>query len=177
MAVEPLFNPTLADVKAKLRLTGAGSTDAMAILGEQVRTVRIGFYDYLGEARVAQILLTPFSENPTTATDVLRSKAAVCEIIWIRYYLLRHLPVLFQDASADEGRRYNDEQTMQPYDRGAYERELSRLLAEVDALLGSLLGSPVDTGISVSVIGPTTTQPRPGDSIFDIGGCYAGSLL
>lgn len=171
MAVAPLFNTSMATLKAKLRLTGAAQPDALAVIEDAVSQVRIGFYDFVGPDRINAILATPLNDAPTSTEQIIRSKAAVIETKWARMILLRVMPMLFMDASGDTGRVWNEEELTREAG-AANEKELARLQEEIDRGLADLRGddgTPEQLGsLSARTFGPATTPLRPGEA-FGLG--------
>lgn len=166
MSVDPLFVQDRETLKAKLRLSGSTSTDAEAILDDAILNARIGFFDSLGSHRINKIKATPLSDNPSTAADIMRARAAIAEVKWVRMLLLRALPSLFVDGSGVALTAWNDEAMIREKGQSELWKEINRLQDEVNDALKDLTGEkPPDAGtIWASSLGPSR-PPRPYDSI------------
>ncbi len=147
-----------------MRLSGStGSDDAASAIDAAVQEAVVGMADRLGDDLVAEILASPYTETPTTASQRRRVKASLIEQKWARMVLMRTMPVLFQQGVAQGEARWNQEEF--ETDRVFTEREISRLYDDVLAGLDELTdGANRPTG-SASVIGPDVTPVyRPGFS-------------
>lgn len=166
----PLFVQDLATLKAALRLTGvpAEATDTLAILDESILRTRLAFYRRLGQQRVGVLVAMTEVDNPTSEDEVLRSLASTTETKMVYAELLRKLPNQFMDASGDANRRWNEEAPFR--ERGATDaqREIQRLLDEIEEDMEILSGEE-SQGDEVSFKTfdgtPVCRPPRPGDSL------------
>lgn len=161
--VQPLFVQTKDILKANLRLSSAASSDALSIIDEAIFAARIEFYDRLPEDRITYLLSVPLTDHPTTKDGVLRLKASLLETSIVRLRLMRKLPVLFMDGSANSMEVWNQEGLTRA---GMAEHEINRLAAEIEEYFGTLGWDEAKaSSVSVSTIGPDYVPPRPGDSI------------
>lgn len=163
MAVAPLFVASMDLLKAKLRLSGSSSADAARMIDDAVESVRVGFINHLGEVRVGQLVATAYTENALTAAAILRTKANILEITWVRLKLLRRLPTLFMDASGVQQQAWNEEQGFARDNSTG--KEIDRLEDEVLQGLEELAGTSDDGGsMTVETFGPKEAW-IPGQSI------------
>lgn len=155
-------------LKAALRLSGAATAGALAVIDQAVKDVRIGFYDNLGATRVAQIVAFTDSDDPDNDNEITRAKANSVEIKWTRVLLLRRLPSLFIDASGARQTEWNDEAPFVAGPERLLNQEIEKLEAEINAALEELKGEAdaEDPAVNVSVIGPDETPDLPGASIW-----------
>lgn len=177
MATAPLFVADLATLKSKIRLSGvASANDAEDIINEAILTVRSGFYRELGAARTAVLVALPFSESPTTENEILRAVANITEVKWVRLELMRTLPTMFKDGTAEQNQIFQDEalfrdttQQQLDADRLLCEQQISENLDLLrgDESLGTESTIRVATPkVSSGIVDPSTVRPRPGDSIL-----------
>jgi len=171
MATAPLFVATVEELKSKLRLASIPAGQGADILfDETLLAVRTHFYRALGPARVAELAALPFNENPATEDEILRAVANTTEVKWMRMELMRVLPTLFKDSSADQHQVYHDEALFRetPGDQLSIERE--RLWSDIQENLELLRGDEeLDEevqGISASTPESDSTAPRPGQSVW-----------
>lgn len=166
----PLFVADLATLKASLRLTNVPSTsgDALAILDECILKARLSFYRRLGEQRVGVLVGYTYDPNPASKEQILRALANVVEVKLTYVELLRRLPNQFMDASGDANRRWDEEAPFRERGPTAAEKEISRLLDEIEEDMEMLnaeegLGDEVQYKVFDGT--PTFIPPRPGDSM------------
>lgn len=169
MAVAPLFIADIATLKAELRLSGSTQSDTTVLIERAVQEVRAGFYDSLGEARVAQIVAMAVEENPTSSDGILRMKAANTEVKWTRLRLIQTLPSLFMDSSGNTDQIWNEEGLTRDASATDIKRLSDRLENEINEALADLDGTVEPGSASVAVIGPQTTPAKPGESVFPWG--------
>lgn len=166
MAVEPLFHADMDSLKSDLRLTGAALADTLSIIDRVVQEVRYGFYDKLGQTRVAEILGFAIEENPTTTDPLTRLLAVNCETQWVKWRLFEELPVLFMDSSGETEQIWN----LEGLTREASSRDLRSVAAILENRVRDMLDDLAGTGDSgeseVTLLEPSETPPRPGDTIF-----------
>lgn len=170
MANLPLFAADLATLKTRLRLSGVpvGAVDALAIIDEAILRARMSFYRRLSTFRVNQLLAIPYVENPSTNDEILRALANSVELDLVRLELFKTLPVTWMDASGDANKKWNEEALFRergPTDR---QKEMTRLSDQIEEdfqMLGLEEGLSEETGVQTYDGTPTTTPPRPGDSI------------
>lgn len=173
----PLFNDSIGDLLAKLRLTGI-KNDGLVIVKEVILQVRMGFYDQIGESRIAQILLSLPTDNPTSLDSITRLKAGIAEVLWCRMLLLRRLPSLFMDASDKTQEIWDQEGLTRQAGASELDKELDRIQDELNDMLSDLAGDAEadDSSLLVYVSGVPDNQPRPGDTAFG-NGKYVGRNL
>lgn len=170
---DPLFVSNLATLKAALRLSAVPSTspDTLAILDESILRVRLAFYRRLGQQRVGVLLAMPVIANPTSVDEILRALASTTETKMVFAELLRKLPNQFMDASGDANRRWNEEAPFRERGPSDAQREIQRLLDEIEEDMEMLAGEEVqgDESSYKTFDGtPDCTPPRPGDSIRNL---------
>jgi hypothetical protein len=177
LATAPLFVADLATLKSKIRLSGvAAANDAEDIINEAILTVRSGFYRELGAARTAVLVALPFNESPTTENEILRAVANITEVKWVRLELMRTLPTMFKDGTAEQNQIFQDEALFR--DTTQQQLDADRLLCEqqiaenLDLLRGDeSLGTEstirvATPKVSSGMVDPESVRPRPGDSIL-----------
>lgn len=168
-----LFATSDAWIKARLRLSAVpdSSTDTLAIIDEAILKARLEFYRRLGRTQVGNLLDTAEVAEPTTDDEVRRSMASLTEVKLVRVYLLRELPNAFMDASGDLNRRWNEEAPFRERPRSDREREILRLLDEIEQDMQILAESGDESpGNELTIFGfdgtPDFTPPLPGDSML-----------
>lgn len=164
----PVFESSFDAIKAKLRLSRIDEeSDGYAVLLDAHRAVRAGFYRVLGFTAVASIQATVLTDNPSSNDEILRLVGASTEVDWMRYELALRMPVLFQDAGAEESPQvWNEEGAF----RSPSQIGLTKLRAELwdkiqgnlDLLSGSTSLGNEGSGVSAVVFGPADTPPTPG---------------
>lgn len=167
---DPLFVANLATLKLKLRLTNtpSSSADTLAILDESILKARLTFNRRLGTQRVANLVAITEIANPQTEDEILRSLASVVETKLVYVELLRKLPNTFMDASGDVNKRWNEEAPIRERGQTNLEREIKRLLDEIEQdmeMLNEEEALADEASFHVFDGTPTSTPPRPGDSI------------
>lgn len=169
----PLFVADLPTLKAALRLSGVPSsaTDTLAILDESILKARLTFMRRLGTQRVGQLSALAYNANPTTEDETLRALCNVVETKLCYVELLRKLPNQFMDASGDANRRWNEEAPFRERGATSAEKEVQRLLDEIEEdmqMLEGTEGLADETSIKTFDGTPVCRPPRPGDSIRGI---------
>lgn len=108
---DPLFVSDADALERALRLSAVPDValDTEEIVNSSILAARIRFYRELGEARVTQLLATPYTDTPSSDDAVLRALAAATEVQMVRCRLMRTLPTTFMDASGDIDHRWNEE--------------------------------------------------------------------
>ncbi len=169
MAVAPLFIESMAILKGQLRLSGAAETDSLAILNSAVLKARVRLYKALSGARVAEILSTAHTDAPDTDAQITRINAENVELACVKSDLLRTMPTLFMDGSANKREIWNEEQIARRGGPSDVAAELERLEAEIDKGLEELIGDSEEAAgeVRATCIGPLTTPPVPGASVWD----------
>jgi hypothetical protein len=167
MSATPVFVASLAALKAQLRLTGATSPDAEALILGAMQKARVGIYDRLGASRVTQIQGMTATDTPSTPDELTRARAINVEISWVRMFLLRAMPTMFRDGSSGIQQSWNEEGIARPTGVSEITIEISRLNTEIEGQIKELSGEDTDnSGINVDVIGPEATNVFPGSQIF-----------
>lgn len=173
MAPTPTFSANTALLKSQLRLTGQPTAgDGTAIFESALLEVKTGFLRELGPARVAVLVALSFNENPTTADQAVRSVANETELKWVRMVLIRTLPTLFLDASADQNQIYQDEAAFRTSPAGLLDDERARLQTEIAQNMDILRAdeSPgAESDIQVSSPQQDVVDPLPGGTLFGKG--------
>lgn len=171
MPVAPLFVVDMATLRARLRLSGAAQSDALAQIDEAVEWVRVALYNEetgLGLTRVNELLAVAYVENATTSADLVRTQANNLEQVYVRLRLLKVLPMLFMDASGSTHDTWNEEPLTRKGQR-SLEKEIASLEDEVLEAIADLTGDDDSLGIlSAVVFEPAETPPGIADSIKPI---------
>lgn len=165
MTTPPLFNTSLAALKAGLRLSGSTQPDTQAILDRALQEVRLGFYESLSEARISQILETPLSSAPTTLAQRDRSKAALIETLWVKFILLLELPTMFLDSSGQADQVWNEEGLIRESQTSKIQKMRDDLWLRITGLLDELRGKDSDGGLRATTFSPDPPVLRPRGSI------------
>ena len=169
MPVAPLFIPDIDTLKSRVRLTGATNLDTSAAIDSALHSARYLFFDNLGSTRISEILGFPRNDNPSTANELIRSKAESAEAVHVRMTLMRTIPTFFLDASNQASQRWNEEALFRS-SGNQLDSEIERLGVEFLELLTALKGESSEeaSGINVGTIGPAETPPLPGASIWGV---------
>lgn len=166
MAIEPVFNTTVDSIRQRLKLSGATQSDTITAIEQAVREVRVGLYEELGSARVDEILTFSSTDNPTTNEELVRARAEQTEVAWVKLILVRELPVIFMDSSGNTSQIWNEESLTRDAS-SADLNELAKVLeSRVHKGLEDLVGSFEPGQGAVDLIGPSSTPPRPGSTVF-----------
>lgn len=164
--MEPLFVANLDTLKSRLRLSGTTGVDPNEQVATAVRQARVGFYDRLGESRVSQIVAITRGDPPTTADQITRERAELCETLWVKMLLIQALPVLFMEAAGVTQQAWNEEGLTRGLGSKELQKMVDNLQVQIDDYLSGLDSGEAETSsLHVSVIGPDTAQPLPGASI------------
>lgn len=160
---QPLFNKNRSELLSRLRLSQSDSEDAVAAIDAALAAVAIGFYDRLG-TEVDVIKAIAYTSDASAGESARRRlRAATIEEKWVRYELMRSMPVLFFEFSGAQD-RWNEEEM--GTDARRVERELRRLLDDINTGLDYLMGSTDSEGIQAMTFGPDTTPVyTPGGSV------------
>ena len=178
MAVAPLFAPDLAALQASLRLTAVKSGDALAIIDDAVREVRLGFTRRLGATAVAALVAIDYDPTATTATtadEIRREIANLTEIAWVRKLLLERLPTIFRDSSGDAALTWQTDGLTREAGEEQRRSLIASLSAQVEEGFEALLG---DDEADAATFSATTFEPdddknpAPGDSTKDASGSF-----
>lgn len=167
-----LFAQDDAWIKARLRLSSvpASSTDTLAIVDDAIADARLEFYRRLGRSRIAKILQTAETASPDTDDEVVRSLAAKTEVRLVRVRLLRDLPSAFMDASGDINKRWNEEAPFRERPTSDREREIRRLLEEIEEDM-QILSRSEDPGSELTIFSfdgtPDVPGLLPGDTLLN----------
>lgn len=168
MPVAPLFVASMAALKLALRLDGAKTAGAAAVIDQAVEDVRIKLYQRLGATRTAALVATAYAQNPTTDAGVLRSLCNTVETKWVKLFLLRALPTLFLDGSGVKQQVWNDEAPFATR-TSDLEREIKRLEAEIEEALSALQADADEdagNGVQAATIEPEELPDRPGATVW-----------
>lgn len=161
MAVVPLFVASANSLKAELRLSGVvAGTDAQQILEAAMLQARAGLYSRLGVTRIDYLQTLPVVDAPSTADQVLRSIASMCEALWVRCILLDKLPVVFMDNSGGDIEFLNQEGTFRSITLERLNAERQRCQMQIEEWL-ALLAGEVDIGNAPSVQIHTQSDQSP----------------
>lgn len=155
MSVTPLFVSSVQSLKASLRLSGVTQDDTNKAITDTILEVRTLLYSRLGFFRIDQIQATVEVNAPTSQAQLDRSRASLLETTWCRLLLLRRLPVLFQDASAQSQMTWNEEGTTRRAGASDLEKEVQRLTEEIESLLAILGNQEGSGGVQGGVINPS----------------------
>ena len=170
MVTTPTFIATTSLLQKQLRLSGLHKAgDGEAIFQSAMLEVKTGFIRELGSARVAVLVALSFSENPTTADQALRSVANQTELKWVRAVLIRTLPTLFLDASADKSQVWEDEGAFRSTPAGQLDVERERLENDVEINMGLLSAEEsIGSEATIRLESPqqTAVDPLPGGTLF-----------
>jgi hypothetical protein len=165
---------SLEVLKRELRLSGVpAEVDADALINQALREARVGFYRRLGASLISIYASGSLVSNPTTDAEYKAYLAELTEIRWVKLLLIDKLPILFEDASGEQGEAWNTEGTFRKDDHQALIRLRLQLHAQVESGLSALAGDQDfdDTAEwKVSSIEPEETPGRSGTSIFNGGG-------
>lgn len=155
-------------LKERLRLSRIpDSSGAGDLLLEASLTVRLGFMEELGSARVAAIVALPFTETPTTTDEILAAVAHTTEVKWTRLELSRTLPMLFADGNQDNGQIFHDEAAFRQAKEDQLESLRGALWEEVVVGVSRMQGSTVAEDrneVRFAAITPDCPPPAPGDT-------------
>lgn len=166
--IRPVFVPTMADLRKRLRLTGIpADADAISMISDAALTVREAIYSRLG-TRIELIMALPRTTNPVTPDEHMRILAEITEIKMVRLELLRTMPVLFQDGSGTAQQAWSDNSTLRDARPLQMDKEISRLQAEIEENLEKLEGTDSpgnETTISVFDGNPDAAPPAAGSSV------------
>lgn len=144
MAIAPLFVVSMTALKARLRLTGAASTDALAMIDDAVERVRVGFYRRLGKTRIDAILAQIYTDAPATTAELDRTQANLTEVAWIKLILTERMPLAFMDGAAVKFQEaWNEEAPFRHLTLEDAQALIASLRAEVEEGL-SLLEGEID---------------------------------
>lgn len=166
----PVFIADTSTLKAALRLKDAASDQANVLIAGAMNKARVVIYDNLGSALTSAIIALVSNENPTTDDQLKRAKAENLEINLVRMFLLRTMPVLFQDSAAGAGESWQESPFARQSDARSTDREITRLDGEIKEAIEDLTaGAPDNSVISVENIGPDETNTRPGAGVFGLG--------
>ena len=170
MPQAPLFVANETTLRSQLRLSGVpASGDADAMISNAIMEVRGGFIRRLGLTRIDVLVAMAFSSTPTTDDESLRLVANVTEVKWVKSVLMRTLTSMFLDGSGGALQDYHNEAPFRssgPFER---DREIKRLLGEVEENLQLLEASETlasETEGHISIIEPAETPPLPGGTAF-----------
>lgn len=159
-------------IKARLRLSSVptNSVDTQAIVADSILNARLEIHRRVGRAVVNRILATAEVANPSSDDEVRRSVASRLELNLVTVDLYRRLPNSFMDASGDLNRRWNEEAPFRERPRSDREREIQRLLDQIEEDAQLLVATEDVPGNAPGVLTflstPAEAPPRPGDTIL-----------
>ena len=162
--IVPLFVATRNLLLERLRLKGASSTAAQAIVDEAIESVRVDLYSKLSKAIVDEILAITYVPNPTTTDGIRRARANRLETLMVKVYLLRRMPVLFIDTTDKDDEIWNEEGLTRHLSPEAIEAAVNALQTTIDLDLGVVLGTEDSNEVQIATLEPETTFV-PGDTI------------
>ena len=173
MSTNPLFVADLPTLRGKLRLAGAESGSAEALIDEAVLTVRMEFFRRLTKARVDLILAMAFSETPSSTAEQMRAVANITEVFMVRRELMETLPVMFQDASGSAGDDWNRDAPFRNTAASDLRRQKDALTTRIEQNLVYLAGDAEEaaepSAVQGGTIEPDETPPRPFQTVFPRG--------
>lgn len=109
MASKPVFVKSRNDLLERLRVKNADPKGGVQrILDTAITEVRVGIYNELGTARVAEIAAFAATDNPETAAELERADGIIMETKWVRANLLQVLKVFFADESGGADQEWNE---------------------------------------------------------------------
>lgn len=163
----PLFVQDAATARSLLRLSGVPSsaTDTNSIIDQALMVARLTFYRRLGQQRIAALLAMPVVAEPDSNTEILRALATTTEIKIATVELMRRLPSAWMDASGDIDKRWNEEAPFR--ERGPFNanREVQRLLAEIEEDMQLLANDEAVDGTEIKVLTFDGTPDTPGPAL------------
>lgn len=167
MPVSPLFHTNMASLKSAVRLTGAGSDDALAIIDRIVQEVRYGFYNKLGDTRINEILGFSVEDNPTTSGPLTRLLAIQVETLWVKMRLFEELPTLFMDSSGDTEQIWNQEGLTREASARDVRENVSAMQDRLNQMLDDLEGSADPGSAEVFLLEPEPENvKKPRSTMF-----------
>ena len=173
--VAPLFAPSLAALKASLRLSAVEDGDALVMVEDAVREVNLGFARQLGLDAVAALVAIaydPAVAAPATTDEVRREVANTTEIAWVRMLLLQRLPTIFRDSSGDAMLAWQNDALTRETGDSQRRAMIEALDAQIKDGLEMLLGDdePDAATFSATTFEPDPDKnPAPGDSMKNWG--------
>jgi len=167
----PLFVADADTLRASLRLSALNTSpsDAVVLVDDAIREVRLGFARRLGLTRVTELVAMvydPAVGAPTTEDEMLRECANLTEILWVRKLLLTRLPTVFRDSSGEPRLDFNTEALTRETAEADRQEELDRLTATIEDNLDFLAGrTSVQDSWKATTFEPTCPF-RPGQTAF-----------
>jgi hypothetical protein len=159
-AIQPLFVSSKAVLQSQLRLTGAVQPDALALIDHAIEFVRGKFFDALGAARISTLLGYSYVVNASDNNSILRMKANLTEVSYVRWKLLQIMPSMFLDAAAKVQQAWNEEGLTRMSSKSSQQYELDQLYAEIEKHMDDLRGlAPSESIFEIDCIGPATPPP------------------
>jgi len=107
MATEPVFNAKTA-LLSRLRMSETTDAETLTTIDQVISDIRVEFYRRLGTSRVNYIAGLSLVDNPSTDTELLRSRAAVTEVYWVMYKLVCILPVMYIETQYPIRNNFDD---------------------------------------------------------------------
>lgn len=170
MPVAPLFVTDMATLKQRLRLSGVvADTDAAELIEELVLSTRLDFFRALGQTKLGVLTSTTLNEAPSTDAGYKRLLAERLEVVRVRWYGLRDLPVHFL-GSEQTRNAWNQEGIHMPGRRADVEALRKELDAVWQAGISELLADELSNSkLKILDITPysdadSDDKPTPGGS-------------
>lgn len=170
MAQVPLFIENETVLRGRLRLTGVpDGMDADKMISNAILEVRANFIRRLGLDRINTLVAFTSSITPATEDESLRLVAEITELLWTKVLLMRTLTVMFLDGAGGALQDYQNEsafRTTGPFER---DREIKRILAEIQENLELLEGTESiedETEGHILLIESDTDPVVPGGTAF-----------
>lgn len=168
MAVNPLYTAVKSDFLDKIRLSTAKSDQTLAVIDVAISKVRVGFFSSITSDRALEIAGFTSSDNPTTENEILKSTAAVAEVLWVTASLIELLPNVFMEGETEARQNWNEEPLSR--DSSALKTYKKNLEAQVQVMLGQLEEPENDNAGPVKVNSTGREQP------FIIAAVHPGKL-
>ena len=159
----------MTQLKKSLRLSAISAVqgDANTMIETATNQARLRFFDYLGSDRINAINAITFVEAPTTSDQYTRLRANQCEILIVRVWLLRTMPVLFRDDRSTGQQSWNEEGLTRDISEKLLAQEIDRLETEINEMLEALGEGENDGETSnVKIMGRPEVNSYPGAAVF-----------
>lgn len=166
--ISPLFMPDGDSLRKALRLSQVpDQNDATAQIDSAVESMKVRFFQALGEPRILALQSIPYSTTPKGTSAYLRILAATTEVKGVRAQLMRTLPMLFMDGTS-RTQSWNDEAAFRETSYLQTRDELKRLDNDVQQALEVLRTADFSAENSnFSVVSPDS-RIAPGDTVFSV---------
>lgn len=172
---EPLFQ-NRATLLKKLRLPEITDRDQIfPLVTEAIIRVKTKLIGILTQSVISDILLHPYTEDPTTEGGRRRRLAASLEYNMVLVRLARILPVrLGQFSSTDALEEWNTSELSFIFSSDTRQAVISDLETEINDLFSAVKNTQgVDTtapssGLTAGVVGEKYRAPQLGESVFGV---------